>query len=245
MSIKAVLVHSCFDGEVFGAVALRLAGRDSQGMFTDFAGPKDCKCAKKITISMRDARLNCGEVYVIRRPNALGHPVPAWNEVVERRKQAKVPRGATIEKAHMQRATNYSNWTEKEIVAEVRRLRSAIDIAHLRASEHDQNSPEYRFFLDEADGFRKTLGSIGAFRSERIRTNEYNTINQNAIASLGGGLRRRGDKTPVIPHELTMELPTEPCTTHWDDQRMQQPIQPVSRPPVPPASDPPSGYQTR
>jgi hypothetical protein len=218
----------------------------SEAVFTDFAGPKDCKCAKRINFSTRDARLAVGEVYLVRKPNVNGVMIPVPKEVVERRKQAKVPRGATIEKAHMQRATNYSNWTDKEIVAEVRRLRSAIDIAHLRASEYDQNSPEYKFFLDEADGFRKTLGSIGAFRSERIRTNEYNTINQNAIASLGGGLRQRGDKTPSIPRELTMEMPGEPCTTLWGDQRMQRstPVQPVPRPVERPTSDP-TGYQTR
>jgi hypothetical protein len=166
---KSVLVHSCFSSESVGAVSIKMGGKTSEKIFVNFPNA-NCRCQKHITRHQRNERLAHGELYVILRHNSASLQVPEWNEVVETGKEDRCPRGATIEKAHIERAYVSDSPTQRE--------------------------------------------------EEQKRIEAYNTVNQQALATLGAiPIRVRGKLTPPIPRELTMRLPEEPCTTHWGDQR--------------------------
>jgi hypothetical protein len=84
---KPVLVHCCFNPEI--GQGLPMAG---------------CTCKQRITFKARDAKIGAGMAQFIVLPNSNGRPWSDTRQIVMLRKQTKVPRAPTIEKAHIERA---------------------------------------------------------------------------------------------------------------------------------------------
>lgn len=156
---NTVLVHKCFDGEVFGPVGLTLAGRPSEPIFTPIPDRHSCKCKKRIKTHERDEMLALGAAFVVLRETETGHRAPEWREIVLRRKQAKAPRGATIEKAHIERA-------------------------FLLSQEHERSKDERERIEVYNEVNQKGLAALGASLRERRALSPSARVEPNEVPGL-------------------------------------------------------------